>query len=145
MILSETDVIDAVCKKLESLGYTIRQRPGTTQRGIDIIAVKDGAMSIELYIEAKGETSSKSGTARAGKRFETADMRINVAEALYTATVILSMKAERDQIMPAIAFPDNKEYQRYVRVIQPVLNQLGIAVFWVKSKSSVEIVSAWGV
>jgi hypothetical protein len=141
-MLSETDVIDAVCKKLESLGYKIRQRAKTTERGIDIIAAKEGALPIELYVEAKGETSSKSGTARHGKKFESADMQINVAEAFYKAVAVLSLKAGHDQVMAGIAFPDNKEYRKYVHVIEPVLNQLGIAVFWVQQKGVVELVSS---
>ena len=144
-MLSETDIIDAVCKKLESLGYKIRQRAKTTERGIDIIAIKDDTLPIELYIEAKGEMSTKSATARHGKKLESADMQINVAEALYKVVAILSVRAERDQVMVGVAFPENKEYQKFVHVIKPVLNQLGVAVFWVKQKGTVEIASPWGV
>ena len=144
-MLSEIDVINAVCKKLESLGYAIRQSNKTTEHVIDIIAVKGGTLPIELYIEAKGEMSIKSGTTRAGKKLDSADMQSNVAEALYKTVAILSLKAEHDQVMAGMAFPDNPEYREYVQIIEPVLNQLGIAIFWARQKSSVEIVSAWGI
>jgi hypothetical protein len=137
-MLSEIDVINAVSKKLESLGYEIRQRRKITHSSIDVVAVKAGSLPIELYIEAKGEVG------RAGKKIESADMLSNVAEALYKAVAVLSLRGERDQVMVGIAFPDNKEYQKYVRGIEPVLNQLGIAVFWVKPKGTVEIASPWG-
>ena len=131
-MLSETDVINGVCAKLESLGYKTRQRFKTTESGINIVAVKDGAMPIELYVQAKGDTSSKN-----------ANLQINVADAFYKAVAILCLKAERDQVMPAIAFANNSEYQKHVRVIQPMLDQLGIVVFWVKGKNNVEVVSPW--
>lgn len=55
-MLTENDVIDKFSLKLETLGYTIEQNLTTVQHGIDIIACKDG---VNLYLEAKGETSSK--------------------------------------------------------------------------------------
>ena len=131
-MLSETDVINSVCAKLESLGYKTRQRFKATESGINIVAVKDGAMPIELYIQTKGEASSKN-----------ANVQLDVADALYKAITILALRAERDQVMPAIAFANNPAYQKHVRVIQPILDQLGIVIFWVKSKNSVEVVSPW--
>ncbi len=131
-MLSETDVIISVCTKLESLGYKTRQRLKPTKSGINIVAVKDGAMPIELYIQTKGEANSKN-----------ANVQLDVADALYKALTILALRAERDQVMPAIAFANNKEYQKHVSIIQPILDQLGIVVFWVKSKNSVEVVSPW--
>ncbi len=131
-MLSETDVIISVCTKLESLGYKTRQRLKTTKSGINIVAVKDGAMPIELYVQTKGEASSKNANAQ-----------LDVADVLYKAITILALRAERDQVMPAIALPNNKEYQKHVNVIQPILDQLGIVVFWVKSKNSVEVVAPW--
>jgi hypothetical protein len=137
-MLSEIDVINAVSKQLESMGYEIRQRLKITQSSIDVVAMKAGSLPIELYIEAKGEVG------RAGKKLESADMLSNVAEALYKAVAVLSLRGERDQVMVGIAFPENKDYQKYVQGIEPVLNQLGIAVFWVKPKGIVEIASPWG-
>ena len=131
-MLSETDVITSVCAKLESLGYKTRQRLKTTKSGINIVAAKDGALPIELYIQTKGEPGSKNANAQ-----------LDVADALYKAITILVLRAERDQIMPAMAFAHTKEYQTHVRAIQPILDQLGIVVFWVKSKNNVEVVSPW--
>lgn len=53
-MLTENDVIAAVCNKLEHMGFDIKQKLHTSEPGIDIIAVRDG---FTLLIEAKGETS----------------------------------------------------------------------------------------
>ena len=68
-MLFESDVVDAVCAQLQARGYHIRQKLQVTQRGDDIIAVRQGAPIRELYVEAKGETSSRTTTARYGRPF----------------------------------------------------------------------------
>jgi hypothetical protein len=67
-MLSESDVISAVCQYLKSQGFQITRALSEIERGIDIEAITpDGKTKIS--IEAKGETSSKSTTARFGKPF----------------------------------------------------------------------------
>lgn len=39
-MLTENDVIAAVCNKLENMNFEIRQRLHTSEQGIDIIVVK---------------------------------------------------------------------------------------------------------
>jgi Holliday junction resolvase-like predicted endonuclease len=56
MILTEDQVVDAVCRKLASDGYSIAQRALATQHGYDIVARKDG---IDLIIEAKGREARR--------------------------------------------------------------------------------------
>lgn len=66
MMLTENEVVNATCKEIKNEGYTINQQLSTIQKGIDIVAEKNG---IKIYIEAKGGTSSKVGTNRYGKPF----------------------------------------------------------------------------
>jgi hypothetical protein len=68
-VLYEDDVVDAVCRYLEHNGYVIRQSLTSMQRGHDIIADKRGDPTWTLYVEAKGEGSSKATTARYGSSF----------------------------------------------------------------------------
>jgi Holliday junction resolvase-like predicted endonuclease len=56
MILTEDQVVDAVCRTLESDGYSIAQRALATQHGYDIVARKNG---VELIIEAKGAREAR--------------------------------------------------------------------------------------
>jgi len=52
-VLTENDVIDAVCDYLEAAGYEILQRSHTKQKGTDIIAKRPEGPG-RLLIEAKG-------------------------------------------------------------------------------------------
>lgn len=65
-MLTENDVIDAVCAELFRHGWMIKTTAITRQRGDDIVAEKDGTT---LIVEVKGATSSKSGSARHGVEF----------------------------------------------------------------------------
>ncbi len=140
-MLFESDVIDAVCSKLEARGYQIRQRLETTQHGDDIIAFKQTPMPCELYIEAKGETSSRKGSQRYGKPFDSAQIKIHIAEAFYKAAEILSTKHNQTELRVGIALPDNDGHRKAMRNIEASVKQLGIVVFWVKGNGDVQIVS----
>jgi hypothetical protein len=142
-MLLESDVVEAVCTKLESCGYHILQKLAPTERGYDIIAEKRAAVCRKLYVEAKGEISSKRNSKRFGKPFNNAQISNHVARAFYMAAQALSDKPE-DKVRSGIALPDTEPHRGCIRGIEPVLNQLGVAVFWVKEKS-VQIVSTWGV
>jgi hypothetical protein len=65
-MLTESDVIAAGWAYLKSAGYEIEQRLREPPRGIDTIAVRGNET---LRIEAKGATSSRDGSSRHGKRF----------------------------------------------------------------------------
>jgi len=142
-MLLESDVVDAVCRELKSEGYQIRQQLGTTQQGDDIIAVKQMRVPREIHIEAKGETSSRKGSERYGKPFDSAQIKIHVAKALYKVAEILSRKYGGIEIRVGIALPDNQGHRAVVQKIEPILNQLEIAVFWVQKDRSVKVASTW--
>jgi len=59
--LTENDVVDAVCDRLESAGWTVTQRLTTTQKGDDIVAQLG---TVRLAVEAKGATSARTGSPR---------------------------------------------------------------------------------
>ena len=81
-MLTENDVVDAVCEHLIQNGFTIQNQLTTRERGIDIVALNP-ATGAETLIEAKGETSSKGHTKRFGKPFHSAQVKVHVAEAFY--------------------------------------------------------------
>ena len=96
-MLTESGVIAAVCAELQRRGYEIRQQLSESQRGDDIIATKYAEPTRTIYVEAKGETSSKNASARYGKSFDSAQVRDHVANAFYKAALVLSRGiAERD-------------------------------------------------
>ena len=138
-MLLESDVIDAVCLHLESQDYIISQRLRPTQRGDDIVAVKDGIPNRKLIIEAKGETSSRKGSSRYGKQFSSAQVRGHVSSAFYKAAEVLSREPADVEIRVGIALPITTNHQRMIEYIIPTLNQLGILVFWVAENGDVSI------
>ena len=64
-MLRENDVVDHLIKSLEVDGYIIKQALYDKQRGIDVIAEKQGSV---LYIEVKGATSGDQTSRRYGTK-----------------------------------------------------------------------------
>jgi len=144
-MLFESDVVDAVCIELQSRGYHIQQKLKTNQRGDDIVAVKRTPHARELHIEAKGETSSRKASKRYGKPFDSAQIRVHVAEAFYKVAEILSRKSSDVEIRAGIALPASRKHRALVENIESALNQLNIAVFWVEEDGNVQVNSTWEV
>jgi Holliday junction resolvase-like predicted endonuclease len=92
-MLTEDDVVEAVCQHLQASGYRILSRCATTQRGEDIVA--EHPSGVTLRVEAKGETSSKSVTKRFGKPFDNAQANNHVAKAFYAAAEMLGAHGGR--------------------------------------------------
>jgi hypothetical protein len=125
-VLTENDVVAAVCAHLEDDGYQIVEQCTTQQQGTDIVACHPEHGS--LHIEAKGETSSRSSSARYGKQFNSAQVRDHVANAVYTA---LRLHGKGDTA--AMAFPDTDLHQRYLEPVRSILRGLGIKIYMVGS------------
>ncbi len=110
----------------------------TTEKGDDIVA-KHPFGKYNLYIEAKGETSSIERTSRYGKPFTDKQMLDHVAKAFYRAAKMLQ---QNDRDLPrrvGIALPDNNFHRKYVDAIEQSLNKLDIIVFWVSPNKQVTV------
>lgn len=142
-MLNENDVIDAVSQHLQKRGYCITQRLATSQRGVDLIAVKQGDSPLELRIEAKGATSSRGSSARYGKPFNGAQVRDHVANAFYCAATMLEPKPLRGKLHIAIALPDTRLHRRCAAEVREALRTLGIGMFWVGPDRQVHVESSW--
>lgn len=136
-MLTENDVIAAVCDKLEQMDFEIRQRLHTSEPGIDIIAIKDG---FTLMIEAKGETSALETSSRFGKLFCQNQIKNHIGKALLAASRLISDYQDSTGYGFAIALPDNEGHRKVVGEIEYALKKLGIYVFWVKDSVTVEII-----
>jgi hypothetical protein len=87
-------------------------------------------------IEAKGETSARQGSARSGKPFDSAQARVHVAEAFYTvARLYAEHHSSGDSV--GIAFPETSLHRRQLNAIKPVIDLLGILVYFVQRDRSV--------
>jgi hypothetical protein len=134
-MLTEDDVIEAVCSHLERSGYRIVQRCATTQRGEDIVAVHSSGVT--LRIEAKGQTSNRPASRRFGKPFDNAQCHNHVAGAFYAAAAMRDAHGER----VGLAFPDTKLHREHAARVKGALQQLAVAVFWVSADRSVAVES----
>ena len=142
-MLYEADVIEAVCGELKMRGYEIRQTCGPKKRGDDIIAVRKATPCLELFVEAKGETSSGEGTKLYGEPFDRRQVRSHVAKALFKSAQVLSRDPQATLIRVGIALPDTETHRSIAKSIRPVLERLSVAVFWVRCDRTVELTSPW--
>lgn len=135
-MLTENNVIDILANYLEKEEkYKIIHKLTTQQKGVDIIAEKNG---VTLYIEAKGETSSKESSHRYGKPFTKNQVGTHVSVAVLTSLKILS-KDNKTSRKVAMAFPDNKNHRDIIELIAPALRRTGIVTYLVKENSVIEM------
>jgi hypothetical protein len=137
-VLTESQVIGAVCRHLERQGWTIASTCNETQRGFDIVAMR-ARPKAELIVEAKGETSSMTHTRRHGKPFDSRQVRSHVSRALFSAA-----SHHGKSVRAAIALPGNLLHRRCVEAIRPALQRLAIEVFWVDGNRKVTPEGIWG-
>lgn len=140
-MLTENDVIGLVMVYLKAHGYEIVGSANTNQTGVDIIARSHEPEPHELHIEAKGATSSKDSTSRAGLGFTDSQQLDHISKAIYA-----SMKAYSghrtvgwQKRKVAIALPVTKFHERHIERIRPALHDFGIAVYWVSPKGEVTV------
>ena len=132
-MLFESDVISSVCDYLEKNDFKIIQKLNENEKGDDIIAINYSNQKI--YIEAKGETSSKKGSNRFGKEFSSSQKKVHVSQALYRA---IKMKESNDSLA-GMAFPETKGHLALIEPIKKTLQKIKIEVFWVKADGTVRV------
>jgi hypothetical protein len=135
-VLTEDDVVNAVCARLTGDGYEIVQRATATQRGYDVVAVKKGR---KLVVEAKGAGSSKEWTKRHGSEFSSVQVFDHVAKAVLKALRVISAGTD----CAGVAFPDNAAHRREIELVSTALRGAGIAVFWVNDDHEVRVDAPW--
>ena len=134
-MINQNEVIDAVCKHLNSQGYPEIRRRYTNQRGIDIEATSsDGS---KFYIEAEGETSSKLDSPRYGKPFKGGQPETHVSRVTYKALKIKESKELTAKV--GIALPLETKHQELIKDIKHTLKDLGVIVFWVDKNLNVTL------
>jgi hypothetical protein len=133
-LLTENDVVDAVRLALQRRNWKIESWASTAEAGIDIHATR---LRDLLLIEAKGVTSSKSGSARYGTLMTSTQFFIQVAAALLKTAELRSANPSAEV---AIAVPNHSRMRERIRKIEPVLMSARIGVLWVSNDLQV---TAW--
>ena len=131
-MLTENDVITAVCGELSRRGWETTSTATTGQRGDDIVARR---REVTLVVEAKGATRSKEGTSRFGVEFSIGEVRTHVGVAVLRALGVVSSEVA----CAGLAFPDNLHHRQEVAAVKRALDLLGIAVFWVTPDRGVAV------
>ncbi|MFB5088317.1 hypothetical protein PGC35_14120 [Psychrobacillus sp. PGGUH221] len=134
-MLTENDVISAVCRYLQNMNFEIRQALHTSEKGIDIIAKKD---EFSLFIEAKGATSALKTSSRYGKLFNKSQIKSHVGQALLAVMKIATEYSEVENVKIGIALPDNEGHRELISEISFAIEKLCIYIFWVKDLNNVE-------
>jgi Holliday junction resolvase-like predicted endonuclease len=136
-MLTESQVIEAVCQYLRRKGWRIVSRCSESERGDDVVA-EHKASGVVAVIEAKGETSSKRHTNRFGLAFNSRQVSSHVARAFFRAAQTVG-SATRG----AIALPRTDLHVDRVRKIEPALRKLRVEVFWVDARERVSTSGIW--
>lgn len=113
-MINENQVITAVITYLQMNNWQIAAYANTTTHGFDIIATKNNH---RLFIEAKGDTSSKKGSKRYKKGFSSNQIKDHFSVALYWLLRNMADKGKNDEF--GIALPNTK---RHVNLINSIGN-----------------------
>jgi hypothetical protein len=132
-VLTENDVVEAVCSYLLEAGYEIVQQLTTTQTGIDIVATN--SCGVKCYVEAKGATSSKRESSKFGKEFSLSQVKVHIGVALVAA---FKVKNEFPNSESLIALPNNSNHKSLINKMRLPITNSEVGVLLVDSNGSVE-------
>jgi hypothetical protein len=134
--VNENHVIAELKKHLLERGYEFVSECSTIMQGIDLVMRKDER---EIWIEAKGKTSSRENSNRFGKEFNDAQCHDHFSRAFFKACQMRDEAVQRGKdVHVAIAFSHTKHYQKYCDRTKATRKELGIALFWVKGIGVIE-------
>ena len=136
-MLNENEIVELLTKHLIANNYKIIQSLDTNSKGIDIIAdnIKNND---RLFIEAKGETSSKEHTNRFGQAFDSKQIRNHISRAVFAAMKIITLKPAGSKTKAAIALPATEGHKKEFENIRGAVEKLNIKIFWVDTENVIE-------
>lgn len=132
-MLTENQIIEYFRDYLVVNGYEIKQFLSTKERGIDIIAEKDGRT---VKAEAKGATSALATSNRFGREFNKGQVRTHIAVALSMVSRLMTKDNDRN-IDYAFVLPDNNNHINEIEGMCLALRKLCIKVFFVNEDGDV--------
>ena len=128
-------MVRAVCSFLREREYEIdRVVESNQERGHDIIATSKTSRA-RIFVECKGETSSREGSGRYGSKFDAGQRTDHVGKALVKALQVLSNQSVTNQA--GIGLPLN--HQSLIDTMSGALQKTGIVVFLVSPDKKVTV------
>ncbi|MBU1424216.1 MAG: hypothetical protein KKH12_05320 [Gammaproteobacteria bacterium] len=128
--MDENKVVTSVCARLVAMGCKIDQQLTTKQKGIDVIA-HDLVSGHKYFVEAKGSTSSRDGSARSGRAYSASQVFNRVSKGVFTCIELRAENSNRESEHVILAVPDSESFRKYLK--PPILEQLkgaGIEVWF---------------
>jgi hypothetical protein len=129
--MDENAIVNAVCERLVRDGCEIVSRCTTTQRGIDVVARATNGQ--HFYVEAKGGTSTREGSARFGKTYSPSQIFDRVAKGVFTCLQLRSKHPNVSDERVVLALPDDQRFRVYVESVDSQLRAVAIEVWFVSS------------
>lgn len=137
----EGNVVDAVARNLEAMGWIIENKADTRSkaRGVDLRATKSGVV---LLVEAKGYPSKSYRDPRRADEPKPTNPS-NQAQQWYSHALlkVLRLQTEYPGAKVVLAFPDFPRYRTLFEETQTGLTRLGLAVLIVNASGELW---AWG-
>jgi hypothetical protein len=134
--VDENQIIAAVCTHLHATGFVVTQRLHTTEHGVDIVA-RNAARGRTIYVEAKGGTSSRDGSARFGKPYTQSQVFDRVSKGVFTALELRAQYPDRNAVDVALAVPDSRWFRNYLTPVHRQLADAGLTVLLVDAEGTV--------
>lgn len=132
-MLTENEIIDIIISYYSNLGYSNTKKNYTNQKGIiDLVFQKD---KNTVFVEAKGETSSKPNSSNFGNPFSSSQVRNHIANSIYQIFTVLKYKTEHTFFI--LAFPDNADHRNYLEPIKHVLKEININVLLIDKNKQI--------
>ena len=133
-MLYENDVKKAVVAYLKRHGYGKPMMAGLKEHGPDIVAPTPNRRK-ELWIEAKGETSSNPRTGRYGKPFDSGQRADHLGKAVLHC---MQWMAANREVLTGIALPADGGDVELIEGIKSGLRKLNVVVFLVHQDGRVD-------
>lgn len=136
----ESKVIEIVEDYLSKLGFSTKSKVLGNRPGIDLVCERDTDKK-EIWIEAKGGTSERSGSNRFGQPFNDSQCHDHFSRAFFKAVSDREKNLVENQgrALIAIAISHSDFYQKYFDRVETTIKDLGIIFFWVKDGERVEV------
>ena len=133
--ITENAINDAVKRFLEGHGWKNVTALKGREKGVDVSGVsQDDRRRVE--VESKGGTSGDPKSKRFGMPFDSSQVDVHVAEAVYKA---IRYREQGPRNVVLVALPDDEFHRSRIRPVERTLKQLGIG-FLAVSDVGVQIV-----
>ena len=131
-MIFESQVVDAVARKLSDEGWEVLSTVVGQRKGDDIVARKENK---EIRVEAKGESSENPTSSRYNLPFDRSQVSVHVAKAFFKSAAT----QQKENCISGIALPDNQNHRDFMGQISQAIGILQIWVFWISPNLSVKI------